>query len=471
MAIIFLRRNKVLLSIVTSEASLESSSQTTETEANGATTINNGTTSNLSSTANCSTGNQFTANGTTTGGATNSNTNAGGGTFGTFRITSVTSGSGITDYDALSETFRTFTALTQHATGRTTFTDGSPASQTETIIELNGDGGASDTFENQSETIAIASTETRPLTVDTTFTTTANEAATIGTLDSDSEPTTTTQDVPVTIYQLTTTTIAEQFQTVGFTEDGILPIACQLAFDTIYQAGECEAWQIQQGVGPVSPASDHTFTEYAASATTTQTTGQSENGNTTVNETREFAVTTTYDGKMRLTLAGIAGQATIIANVYQIATSSGPTAGVGETYSIAVPGSVTNTDELTQRQAGTVRIRQLGNVSLVDKINTADTIILQGVPTVSTTQVAGRGFADIGSPAYTFGQGVHDITLVEGSLSSSSQVTLQSDSVFTADNGQAYTANPILAFVPITGSFSDDIEFAIRNCCATTNLP
>jgi hypothetical protein len=453
MAIIYQRRNRVLSSVVTSEASLVSTSATTNTQVGGTTIENGGTTSNLSSTANCSTGNRFTFVETRTNAQTitnNTTTNA------TAAATAITSQSGVTDYDALSSSGGISTTLIQGGT----------------LASFSGATTFSGTFENIFETDAFETTSTIALVVDTTYSSEQTQQRTVGTTNINSELTTTTGSTFVTtVRELTSTTIVQTVQTVDFAEGtDIVPIACGVAFDTLYIAGECEQIEAYKGAGSVIAASELADSSYLAEPTITEILSTETDGNTTITYQFERVETTTFASRMETTLAGIDRAATIIAGVIQNAESSGSTAQAGTTYSISIPESVTDTLDRQKREMGTSYFRQLGQVTLVNTINSNDTLTIQGTPDSSTIQIGGNGYPDIGSPRFTFQRGVYDATKVNGSNQTTTRITQQEDEAVTGNLGDGWAFNAVVAFVPVEGTFTDDLSVHVRDCCATTNL-
>jgi hypothetical protein len=472
MAITFLRRNRQLAAKIITTASLNDVSSAETNDGGNRTLINNGTTSNLTRDYDCANASEVNSNGSTTQEIQVTITGVSSTQYSTIQGTTRNIVYNIDDFVGFLQSIETNGTTEGMATGRTVLDDG-PPTQTTQSQSITESFTTSQDFSSLTvkEDVAVASTVTRELTVDTTLAATITQTMAAGTTGVSIDPTTTESTMTATARQLTSTTILDFFQDVGFTEGDLFPVACQLAFNTVFQAGECEAWQIYRGAGSPSPASNHTFLFFTDEASIVETTGEITDGNTTIRSTIESVQTTTYGAKMQLSQGGIAGQATIIVGVYQAATNSGPLAPAGSTYQIQVAASVTDTDEITLRGQGTLNVRALGNVSLIDTLNRNDTLAIEGEVTQSTEQVQGRGFADIGSPDYTFGRGVYDLTYVNGSSSSSSRVSIDAESIFTAANGEAYTAKPILAFVSITGTFTNNLEFAVRDCCATTNLP
>jgi hypothetical protein len=489
MAIVFQRRNRPLIYTRIVNANDETGIDTTNTEAGAATTARSGATIQGGTTEDCGTGVRFTFSAITTASNQVSSTGSAGGTFRTFLETRQSRREGTTDYLGLTETRHTYSTIRLESTGRTTFTGENPPIEEAGEFDDEQDEGTSDTFDNVTLTETIASQSIVDIEVNTTLSTEATLTRRIGTTDENGDATTTTgSTLESTIRILTTTTIPYVSQTTGEeegTED--VPSFCNVAFDTIYEAGECERLEIFKGIGNMIAASDLAVDKYTHEAEIDTVETISEDGRTytvsagtanetlttitrTISETFETIRTQTYGVRMVTTLGGIFGNGTILANVIQNAEKSGPLNPVGSTFTISVAATVTDTAERTVRARGISYIRQLGGVVLVNTINPNDTLSIQGVPSESTQMTTGGGFPDIGVPRFTFAAGIYNATRVNGSDFETMKITQSFLNEENGAPGDNWAFQPVLAFAPITGTFLDDFAIHVRDCCATTNL-
>jgi hypothetical protein len=489
MAIVFQRRNRPLISTRIIAANDETGIDTTNTEAGGGTTARSGVTIEGGTSEDCGTGVQFTFSASTTASNQVSNTDSAGGTFRTNLTTIQIRGEGTTDLLAGTQTRHTYGTTNFRNTGRTTFTGPNPPNETQGEFDNEEDDGDSDTFDNVTLTETLASQSIVDIEVNTTLSTETTLTRRIGTTDENGDATTTTgSTLESTIRILTTTTIPYVSQTTG-TEPGgeDTPSFCNVAFDTIYEAGECEQLEVIKGIGVMIAASDLAVDKYTHEAEIDAVETISEDGRTytvsagttnetlttitrTVSETFESIKTQTYGVRMVTTLGGIFGEGTILANVIQNAEKSGPLNPVGNTFTISVAATVTDTAERAIRAQGTSYTRQLGNVVLVNTINPNDTLSIQGVPSESTQMATGGGFPDIGVPRFTFFAGIYNATKVNGSGFETMKITQSFLNEENGAPGDNWAFRPVLAFAPITGTFLDDFAIHVRDCCATTNL-
>jgi hypothetical protein len=489
MAIVFQRRNRPLISTRIIAANDETGIDTTNTEAGGGTTARSGVTIEGGTSEDCGTGVQFTFSASTTASNQVSNTDSAGGTFRTNLTTIQIRGEGTTDLLAGTQTRHTYGTTNFRNTGRTTFTGPNPPNETQGEFDNEEDDGDSDTFDNVTLTETLASQSIVDIEVNTTLSTEATLTRRIGTTDENGDATTTTgSTLESTIRILTTTTIPYVSQTTGEeegTED--VPSFCNVAFDTIYEAGECERLEIFKGIGNMIAASDLAVDKYTRELTIDVVETINEDGRTytvsagatnetlttitrTISETFETIRTQTYGVRMVTTLGGIFGNGTILANVIQNAEKSGPLNPVGNTFTISVAATVTDTAERAIRAQGTSYTRQLGGVVLVNTINPNDTLSIQGVPSESTQMTTGGGFPDIGVPRFTFAAGIYNATRVNGSNFETMKITQSFLNEENGAPGDNWAFRPVLAFAPITGTFLDDFAIHVRDCCATTNL-
>jgi hypothetical protein len=489
MAIVFQRRNRPLIYTRIVDANDESGIDTTESFDNGGDTFRFGFTDQGGTSEDCGTGLQETNSGSTTVSIQFSFTDGAGGTFGTILRTNQRRGEATTDLLAGTQTRHTYSTFNQRSTGRTTFTGPNPPDETQGEFDTEEDDESSDTFDNVTLTETIASQSIVNIEVNTTLSTETTLTRRIGTTDENGDATTTTgSTLESTIRILTTTTIPYVSQTTG-TEPGgeDTPSFCNVAFDTIYEAGECEQLEVIKGIGGMIAASDLAVDKYTHEAEIDAVETISEDGRTytvsagttnetlttitrTVSETFESIKTQTYGVRMVTTLGGIFGEGTILANVIQNAEKSGPLNPVGNTFTISVAATVTDTAERAIRAQGTSYTRQLGNVVLVNTINPNDTLSIQGVPSESTQMATGGGFPDIGVPRFTFAAGIYNATKVNGSGFETMKITQSFLNEENGAPGDNWAFQPVLAFAPITGTFLDDFAIHVRDCCATTNL-
>jgi len=306
----------------------------------------------------------------------------------------------------------------------------------------------------------------------TTIEGTSNIPFFVGTIV-DGVPTTTVGFIESTVHEITTMQVQVMDTSITFVTAGTRNHFCGIVNETVYEAGPCEKWAVAIGALPAAPLINFGVDVYIKRPIITELTMSEiagERDESTFIQIVEQVTSSTYNAKMVKVSGGVVGQAVIIANVVQKATDSGPNRGVGTTYEIQVPASVTDSVERIIREQGQVNVRQLGGVVLVNTINTDDTLLLIGIPGESTELAGGNGYPDIGFPSFTFTPGIISLTKVNGSDYSTEIATVAVETPIVGDMGDGYAATPKPAFVVTTGTFSDDTVIEFVDCCNGTKI-
>lgn len=472
MAIVFFQKFMDLSSVGSINAEFETTETFFGTGANTTVDGTTGITTASTESNNCADGNTRNANGTTT--VNNKNTSVGGGqTIYATNIGSTNVANGITiDIIGSSQTTQNRTTISNLETRRTVNSTGGQtieATPFYTVQEFDDSVAIPETAFGQNETTQ-ATTQSEALQVVTSTEITAVVTFAVGTTTDGGDVTTTQGSLTTTQGGPVATTIARIYDTIIYDGIDYHTNFCTPANETVYRAGECEKYRVYAGAGAMEPVTDYAVTEYIHTPATTQITTNYTTGNSTIGSTFDAIADETFTVKMTTLEGQINMAAKIITGVFQSAESSGTNHPAGTTYSIAVAGSVTDTDQQTLRALGTVRVRQLGNVSLVNTVNGADTLVVMGLPSDSTTVVGGRGYGDLGDQTVTFERGIYDATSILGSTFGKSTITQETELTQTVANGIAWTAKPIKAFASVAGSFPNQLEIDLQNCCATTLL-
>jgi hypothetical protein len=472
MAIVYNVRNKVLGNAQTVVQSLETDTIESFTSEGFTGSQTFGATSNMTAESNCSGIEAIMAMGTTniSGRVTQE--------FDGFTVYRTNASTSIRSF----ESERSWPEATLSVMGRTTIevaaaTSRTVNSQGDVFQEVGNSFSTVDSFDQDedfaSDMPSVEGSElvTSSITieVDTSTTGSLGVGIVVGTIIG-SQTTTVSTTVGTVLTLATSTTFQSIYDTVISTIGDRAVDVCAIVYDTVYQAGECEAWLFYQGVGAPQFASNRESIIFTISPEIVITENESEGESGTTQSSGETVITTTYSAKMTTALANVIQAGAILGGVVQKAESSGPAAPVGTTYSIILPGSVTNVQERALRELGHTTVRQLGAVTLVNTINDEDLLLIVGTPESSTFLINGGGYPDVGFATVTIQAGGIDLTAVAGGESSSERQLNPSEQTFAAAIGVAYAGNPVLAFVSTTGSFTNDLAIALKDCCATTLL-